>query len=65
MPKPLAPVAFRRRWTEEDARAALDAFARSGLSMRAFAKAAGINVQRLARWWALTRSCLRAERTYR
>jgi transposase-like protein len=52
MPKlPPAPVLSpRRRWTEEDARDALDALGRSGLSMGAFAKAAGINVQRLARW---------------
>ena len=51
MRKPLALVASPRlRWTEEDARAALDAFARSGLSMRAFAETAGINVQRLVRW---------------
>jgi transposase-like protein len=51
MPKPSALLCSpRRRWTEDDARDALDAFARSGLSMRAFAEAAGINVQRLARW---------------
>lgn len=56
MPKPVAPVVSRRRrWTEDDARDALDALARSGLSVRAFAEAAGIDVQRLARWrrkWA-------------
>ena len=56
MPKPTALLCSpRRRWTEDDARDALDAFARSGLSMRAFADAAGINVQRLVRWrrkWA-------------
>lgn len=51
MPKPLAPTVFRRRrWTEDDARKALDAFDRSGLSMRAFAETAGIDVQRLVRW---------------
>lgn len=51
MPKPLAPISSpRRRWTEDDARAALDAFARSGLSLRAFAETSGINVQRLVRW---------------
>ena len=51
MPKPTTPLSPpRRRWTEDDARAALDAFARSGLSLRAFAEAAGINVQRLVRW---------------
>jgi transposase-like protein len=51
MPKPTTPLyAARRRWTEEDARAALAAFARSGLSMRAFATNRGIKFERLARW---------------
>jgi hypothetical protein len=51
MPKPLAPiVSRRRRWTEDDARKALDAFDRSGLSMHAFAETAEIDVQRLVRW---------------
>ena len=50
MPKPLALVSLRRRWTEDNAREALDELARSGLSLRAFAAAAGINVQRLVRW---------------
>src|SRR5688572_24842604 len=51
MPKPTTPsFTTRRRWTEEDARAALDAFASSGLSMRAFAAESGIKFERLARW---------------
>jgi transposase-like protein len=51
MPKPnTLSFAARRRWTAEDARAALAAFAQSGLSMRAFATEAGIKLQRLARW---------------
>lgn len=40
----------RRRWTEADARAALEAFERAGLSERAFALREGIERQRLARW---------------
>jgi len=50
---PKAPIQLcsaRRRWTEDEARTALDAFGRSGLSMRAFARGAGINAQRLERW---------------
>ena len=63
MPKPLAPpkpttpsFATRRRWTEEDARSALAAFAESGLSLRAFATKAGIKFERLARWRRQTKS---------
>ncbi len=51
MPKSLAPTVSRRlRWTDDDARRALDAHARSGLSIRAFAESAGVDVQRLMRW---------------
>lgn len=57
MPKPSTLLfATRRRWTEEDARATLAAFAQSGLSMRAFAMKAGIKLQRLARWHRQMRS---------
>jgi hypothetical protein len=40
----------RRRWSAEDARAALSALAASGLSARAFAEREGLEVQRLLRW---------------
>jgi hypothetical protein len=40
----------RRRWTEADARTALEDFDRSGLSERAFALREGIERQRLQRW---------------
>jgi transposase-like protein len=40
----------RRRWTAEDAKAALDALARSGLPASAFAAREGLDVQRLFRW---------------
>jgi transposase-like protein len=57
MPKPTTPLyAARRRWTEEDARAALAAFAQSGLSMRAFTTSKGIKFERLARWRRKTMS---------
>jgi len=40
----------RRRWTEADARAALGAAAKSGLSLPAFAARHGLEVERLWRW---------------
>lgn len=40
----------RRRWTEDDAREALAALARSGLSLSAFAVREGLDRQRLDRW---------------
>ena len=40
----------QRRWTTADARAALDAQARSGLSVQAFAAREGLDAQRLLRW---------------
>jgi hypothetical protein len=50
MPK-FSPKSYtKRRWTSEDARAALDAQARSGLSPRSFAQREGIDPQRLTRW---------------
>lgn len=51
MPR-MSPISHtkRKRWTEEDARAALDAQARSGLTLRAFARREGLDPQRLRRW---------------
>ena len=51
MPKQAAAL-FRshRRWTAEDARSALAALDRSGLSIREFAVREGIDPQRLY-WW--------------
>ena len=40
----------RRRWTADDARAALSALERSGLSIAAFAASEGLDVQRLRHW---------------
>ncbi len=40
----------RRRWTAADARAALSALERSGLSVAAFAAQEGLDVQRLRHW---------------
>jgi transposase-like protein len=40
----------QRRWTVEDARQALAAMDRSGLSLRAFAIREGLDPQRLTRW---------------
>jgi hypothetical protein len=39
-----------RRWTEDDARAAVDAWKRSGLGAHRFARRHGITAQRLY-WW--------------
>jgi hypothetical protein len=39
-----------KRWSEDDARAAIDAWKRSGLGARAFAREHGITEQRLY-WW--------------
>lgn len=51
MPKPfLSRSLKRRRWSHADAQVALEALARSGLSVTAFAAREGINHQRL-RWW--------------
>lgn len=41
----------RRRWTEEDARIALTAWRRSGEAAYTFARAHGLNAQRL-HWWS-------------
>lgn len=61
MPKPLATIASRvsprRRWTEEEARQAFEAFEESGLSVSAFAKTVGINPQRLSRWRRTWEAC--------
>ena len=40
----------RRRWTADDAQAAFDAQARSGLSLTCFAAREGLEVHRLYRW---------------
>lgn len=45
-----APYLTRRRWTTDDARAALGAWAASGMSMAAFAKREGLEVRRLNHW---------------
>jgi transposase-like protein len=52
MPKGRQVATFktRRRWTIEDGRAAINAHAASGLSVRAFAIREGLDVQRLLRW---------------
>lgn len=51
MPK-LSASSYRDalRWTPAQAHAALDAQARSGLSLREFARREGLDVQRLDRW---------------
>ncbi|HEY4824331.1 MAG TPA: hypothetical protein VIH49_04710 [Solirubrobacteraceae bacterium] len=52
MPKspPVASYLTARRWSVAQARAALAAFASSGLSAGAFAARAGFDVQRLHSW---------------
>jgi hypothetical protein len=51
MPKSSDPRSSpRRRWKEAEARAVLDALARSGLSARAFARREGLKEERLLRW---------------
>ena len=52
MPRSRSPLPFatRRRWTADDARAALGALDASGLSARAFARREGLDAQRLHRW---------------
>jgi transposase-like protein len=52
MPKSRSRNSFsqRRRWSADDARAALAALSASGLSARAFAAREGLDVQRLQRW---------------
>jgi hypothetical protein len=52
MPKPPSPISYktRRRWSVVEARAALAAFASSGLSQDAFAAREGLNAQRLRVW---------------
>jgi transposase-like protein len=51
MPR-ISPISHtkRKRWTEEQARAVLDAQARSRMSLRAFARREGLDPQRLRRW---------------
>lgn len=44
------PASPRRRWKVADARSALAALARSGLSLDEFADREGLQVQRLHRW---------------
>lgn len=48
----ISPISHtkRKRWTEEQARAVLDAQARSGMTLRAFARREGLDPQRLRRW---------------
>jgi transposase-like protein len=52
MPKlsPIPVYRTRRRWTEQEARAALAALAASRLPTRAFAAREGIDAQRLYSW---------------
>lgn len=50
MPKPLPSYLAHRRWTEVEGRAALEALARSKLSLREFAAREGLDPQRLQRW---------------
>lgn len=52
MPRSKSVALYRsqRRWTEEDARAALMALAASGLSVREFAKQEALDAQRLYYW---------------
>ncbi len=52
MPRRRLPTPYLncRRWTTEDARAALAAWDASGMSMSAFAQREGLEVQRLYRW---------------
>jgi transposase-like protein len=45
-----APYARRRRWTSAEARAALAALGKSGLTASAFAQQEGLDVERLRRW---------------
>jgi transposase-like protein len=45
-----SPPLPHRRWTPDDARAALAAMARSGLGVSAFAIREGLDPQRLTRW---------------
>ena len=42
--------AVSRRWTVEEARAALDALGRSGMSVMRFAASEGLDAERLYRW---------------
>jgi transposase-like protein len=50
MPTPSRSPFDRRRWTEQDARAALAALERSGKPVRVFAEDHGIDPQRLYAW---------------
>ena len=52
MPKSASASSYRTsaRWTESEARAALSALDASGLSVIAFARREGIDVQRLYSW---------------
>ncbi len=50
MPKPMPSYRTSRRWTEEEARAALAAHAASGLPMGVFASREGLDAQRLYVW---------------
>jgi len=45
-----APPRSGEYWRHADAKAVLDRFEASGLSMRAFARGEGLSVQRLQRW---------------
>lgn len=48
--RPPAPYLIRRRWKSADARAAVAALVKSGLSASAFAGREGLDVNRLYRW---------------
>jgi transposase-like protein len=45
-----APYLHRRRWSDEDARAALADLEASGMGLTAFAIDVGLDAQRLTRW---------------
>jgi transposase-like protein len=44
---------MRKRWTVADAQAVVDRMAVSGLSVREFAEAEGLETQRIYRWRSL------------
>lgn len=53
MPKPQSKTSSRSRWTELEARAALEAQRASGISIQKFAEREGLVAERLYRWHRL------------
>lgn len=49
----LASPKLKTRWTIDDARVVVDRLAASGLTVREFAEAEGLNLQRIYRWRSL------------